>query len=372
MQIDRGDMHPKQPVDARRTAEPSTQTLTDVQAGFRASFLAKLAKGEYRLENVDMCLCGCSESRAVAHHDRFGIPVGVRVCAACGLARTSPRLAADCLPAFYEDDYHGLHMGCVTPAATTALYQHGQGSAIFARIADLLPPAIRVAEIGCGTGQVLREFETAARAAGHSVECVGCEYASAFVAAGRAAGSDIRRGGPSVLAADPPFDLVILSHVVEHFANVPDELGSVSLLLRPGGLAYVEVPGVLAIHHQQQYDFEFGRYFTLAHTYHFSLGTLVDTMTRAGFEFVRGDEEARTVFRRTLSPTTRDVPPGRSDELIRYLAWLGSSPSMRARRLALRARRRLRYLARTGLERVLGPAAYRRLRDRVRRNRKAA
>lgn len=353
-------------VDAELRVRPPVERLNDVQAGFRQSLLGKLASGEYWLERVETCLCGGRTSKQVADHDRFGIPVGVEVCTACGLARTSPRLAADCLPAFYEHDYHGMHMGIVTPDASTALYQQGQGAAIFARVSDLLPQSVRVAEIGCGTGQVLREFEAALRAEGRSVQAVGCEYASAYVEAGRLVGSDIRAGGPSVLAADGPFDLVILSHVVEHFADVPGDLESVSRLLRRGGLAYVEVPGVLAVHRKPQYDFRLSRYLTLAHTYQFSLGTLTDAMGRAGFELVRGDEEARAVFRWADRSVVQAVPPGRADDLIRYLDWLESSPSVRARRMGLRMRGKVKSVVRPVLRALLGRQAYRALRERAR------
>ncbi len=362
------DMQPKPHVDLQLPIRAPVEPLNHVQAGVRRAFLAKLASGEYRLERVDTCLCGCTSGEQVADHDRFGVPVGVEVCADCGLARTSPRLAADCLPAFYEHEYHGLHMGLVIPDASTALYRQGQGSQIFARVADLLPRSVRVAEIGCGTGQVLREFEVAAFAAGHRVQAVGCEYASAYVEAGRTAGSDIRSGGPSVLVADGPFDLVILSHVVEHFADVPGDLESVSRLLDRGGLAYVEVPGILAIHRKPQYDFRFSRYLTLAHTYHFSLATLTDAMGRTGFELVRGNEDACTVFRWAAAPVVRRVPE-RAGEVVRYLAWLESSPSVRAQRIALWTRRRTRSTARTVLQALLGPRTYRALREKARSRR---
>jgi len=354
------------PTDYREAAHPPVQHLNAVQSTFRARFLEKLRAGEYWLEDVDVCLCGDETSRRIADSDRFGIPVGVVVCSACGLARTSPRLAADCLPAFYEHDYHGLHMGQPRPDASIALFRRGQGSAIFARVADLLPRSLRVAEVGCGTGQVLREFEAAARAAGHPVSAIGCEYASAYVHAGRAAGSDIRIGGASALVTESPFDLVILSHVVEHFADVAAELYWIWRLVAPDGLVYVEVPGILTIHHKPEYDFEFRRYFTLAHTYHFSLATLADAMGSGGFELLRGDEEARAVFQRTMSPVAPSNLHG-NGEVLRYLAWLESSPTVRLRRLVLRSRRRATSAARTALGRALGPSAYRVVRGVARR-----
>jgi SAM-dependent methyltransferase len=312
-----------------------------VQRAYRATVLAKLADGRYHLEDVLACpLCGASEATPLAAHDRFGLPIGTVLCRRCGLARSTPCLAASDLPAFYQDDYHGLHQGLPAPDPSTALFRSGQGAAIFAMVRDQLPEKpLRVAEIGAGTGQVLREF---ADAAGGGM-LAGCEYASAYVDAGRSVGTDLREGGPETLRDLAPFDVVILSHVVEHFPDLDAGLTEVRALGGAATLFYVEVPGLLTIDHKSEYAYRFDRYLTLAHTFHFTLATLSATMARSGFALVHGDEQVRTVFRQG---ERREPHPDAADAqaVLASLEALGSW-SNRLRRARLLPRRAAAWVA---------------------------
>jgi hypothetical protein len=182
------------------------------------------------------------------------------------------------------------------------------------------------------------------------VDTVGCEYSSSFAATARQRGTEVRTGGIETLVGTglKP-DLVIMSHVLEHFADPVGDLGLVRSFVQPDTVVYVEVPGLLTIHTKPQYDYLLERYLTLAHTYHFTLETLAETMGRSGFELIRGDEEVRAVFRLASESQPNDrstdpgaAPPGsaRLPFLLTYLRWLERSPRMRLKRAALRARRR--------------------------------
>lgn len=347
--------------------------LTSIQKAYRSTLLGKLADGEFAFEDVPTCLCGSTGGVVLAHQDRFGIPIGVLGCADCGLLRTSPRLAADDLPAFYESDYHGLHFGTKRPSPATSLFRKGQGAAIWAFVSRDLrsrkpPDRLRVVEIGAGTGSVLRELAAAAAADGVEVESVGCEYSSAYASAAGELGTEIRAGGIETLVdTGLTPDLVIMSHVLEHFPNPLRDLQLVMSLAHPQTLIYVEVPGLLTIHTKPHYDYQFGPYLTLAHTYHFTLATLVDAMQRAGFQLVRGDEEVRSLFRlasRTGPVSSADVAQAftpasaRLSQLQSYLRWLDRSPRMVLRRAVLRAQRYRSFVAARAVRRILGERGY--------------
>ena len=339
-----------------RSAGKPAQPLNPTQEEFRQRLLDKLASGQYLLEDVPACLCGSQDSTPVADRDRFGLPIGVAICRACGLLRTTPRLAAQHLTEFYEDDYHGLHFALPTPSPEHALYRVGQGHLIFEYVRGRLPQDnLTVAEIGCGTGSVLREFADAAASAGHSVRTFGCEYAASYVAAGRSLGTDIRQGGLEALMGIDPPSLVILSHVLEHFADVPAELARLRRLVVPDTMVYVEVPGVLSIHKRTAYEYEFLRYLTVAHTYHFCLDSLVTTMERSGFSFVTGDHEVRSLFLlKDKSLVASEARPSAFDETYEYLMWLDRSWFQRVRRMWLRLRNQSRALCRNAVELAAG------------------
>jgi SAM-dependent methyltransferase len=330
-------------VEARQAAFP----LTAVQREYRTKLLAKLARGEYHLEDVLACPCGSTDVMPLASHDRFGLPVGAVLCGSCGLARSTPRLSTADLPDFYQHDYHGLHMGLPAPEPSTALVRRGQGAGIFALLREQLPDGpLRVAEIGAATGQVLREF---ADAADREVRSAGCEYASAYVEAGRSVGTDMRQGGPETLRDLAPFDVVILSHVVEHLPDLSAGLAHVRALGDEATLYFVEVPGLLSIDRKPEYGFRFARYLTVAHTFHFTRRTLTETMERSGFQLLWGDEEIRSIFRQ--GPMREPKPdPSNAEEVMLGLRALDSwSNRLRQKRLlaglyAEGARRRLSLL----------------------------
>jgi SAM-dependent methyltransferase len=328
------------------------------QLAYRRQLEEKLIEGRYTLESVSTCLCGADATRLMATQDRFGVPVSVVGCPKCGLLRTSPRLAARHLPDFYEAEYHGLHFGVDRPDAKTTLFRRGQGRIIYEISRPWLPERLlRVAEIGAASGAVLRELELAAEQDAQGADVWGCEYSSEFSEAARSLGTDVRHGGLEQLADGPGEpDLVIMSHVLEHFADPSEELAQLRQLTTPQALLYVEVPGILSIHRKPEYAFHFTRYLTLAHLYHFTLDTLTDVMSRAGFERLAGDEEVRAVFRlrgagHSASAARRDeasVAAGtRLDEISRYLRRLDRSPWLRLRRWVVTARGRVLWLFRT-------------------------
>ena len=319
-------------------------SLNAVQESYRKQFLEKLSDGRYYLEDVPTCVCGSENSQPVMTGDRFGLPVGMVVCTECGLLRTTPRLAAECLPKFYEDDYHGLHMGTPEPPPGQALFKSGQGSRIYEFIGPRVTgPSLNVIEVGCGTGTVLREFEVAARADGRTVSSTGCEYSDAYVAEGRRLGTNVLHGGIDALEGTPVPDVIIMSHVLEHFADVRSELAKLRGLAGPGTLFYIEVPGVFAIHRNKTYDYELGKYFTLAHTYHFTLATLRKCLADAGLEVLNGDERVACIAR--AAAIDGNAIPGAYAEMVSYLDQLSASSWHRLRKAALHTRRTSRRLA---------------------------
>ena len=329
------------PRPARRYRDDGkpARRLTEVQARQRDMFLGSIEDGSYHWEIVPVCLCGSGTVLSVSEKDRFGIPVGVVLCGTCGLLRTSPRLAAENLPEFYDRDYHALHMGIAQPKPTTALFRTGQGSAIFDVIRPYLAPGpLVVAEIGAGVGGVLREFGEAAGRDGRVAELIGCEYAQAYAEVAREAGTDVRQGGVEALVGMPKPDVLIMSHVLEHFADPVAELARIRTLIRPETLVYVEVPGLMTLHSKAQYEYDLLQYLTLAHTYHFTLATLTDVMRRAGFRLLVGDEEVRSVFRDEGSESADEARVRDSLEaarVTRYLISLDRSPRVRVRRVTL-------------------------------------
>jgi predicted SAM-dependent methyltransferase len=78
------------------------------------------------------------------------------------------------------------------------------------------------------------------------------------------------------------FDVVRLSHVLEHLPSPRKSLGKVHRLLRPGGLLWVEVPNAASLErrlfHRHWCHWDLPR-----HLYHFTPTTLVRLLRDTGF-----------------------------------------------------------------------------------------
>lgn len=106
---------------------------------------------------------------------------------------------------------------------------------------ELLPwrtPAGRALDVGCGSGRLMAGLG----AVGWEVEGAEVDPAAAEVAR-RATGRPVHVAGATALPADlGPFDLVVLSHVLEHLHDPPAALRGLSVFLRPGGRLVVIAP----------------------------------------------------------------------------------------------------------------------------------
>lgn len=99
-------------------------------------------------------------------------------------------------------------------------------------------------EIGCGNGSTLATL----REQGHTV--VGVEPDPQARAVVAEAGVEVYDGVAECLPDEVTsrrFDLIILSHVLEHFIDPVGGLNNVVALLKPGGRLFVEVPNALAL-----------------------------------------------------------------------------------------------------------------------------
>ena len=285
--------------------------LTAAQIEIRDRVAARLADGTYAQEEVP-CLCGRDGGEVIAERDRYGLPVRTVLCPDCGLLRTSPRMTPEATSRFYEEDYRGLYTGHEN---RERLFQ-GQvrgGMFLLQQLGRLLTEGAKVYEVGCGAGGVLLPF---ARAGCH---VSGVDLGSEYLEIGRREGLDLLHGDARTLLAERggDADLVIVRHVLEHFLDLPGEVAALADLLAPGGVLWVEVPGVLAI--GEQYGGDFLRFLQNAHTYHFTARTLAYALARCDLEVRVTTEHAFGLALKSGDGTTPVLPEGEADRVRAYL-----------------------------------------------------
>ncbi len=103
----------------------------------------------------------------------------------------------------------------------------------------------RLLDLGCGNG----EFLLRARSAGWVV--VGADFDSKAVEAACCQGLDVRLGGVEVLNPDDEqFDVITLSHVIEHMHHPIEVLRACYRLMKPGGFLWIETPNIASEGHR--------------------------------------------------------------------------------------------------------------------------
>lgn len=299
-----------------------------VRARTLAAFRQALASGEIgTMAATDL---GFSADRLVtlAEHDRFGLPFAAKLCLDTGLIVTDPALSPATIERYYRDFYHPMHFGVADIGEVGSLYRADQGAKVWGWLSPHLPARdgapVTVCEVGAGLGNVLAGLREAAARQGVTLAVTGTEYSEECRRVAGERGVPLIAGGlPEVAALDQRFDVLVLSHVFEHFVHLDRELALIREVLAPDGLLFIEVPGVRSLHRRVEYGFDFIRYFTHAHIYNFALDPLRAVVEPAGFRLIAGDEECHALFAPVpgMAPSLpcRDAGAG---SLPGYLQWL--------------------------------------------------
>lgn len=300
-------------------ASPRVRPLTPIQLRVRDAIRAADQPADY--EHVD-CLCGASPDDVVlAQAERHGLPYRKVVCRACGLLRVSPRWTTKRYASFYEHEYRDLYNPVVGSKEEFARKQaqspwlHELAAWIVAGYTRFGgKPTPRIVEIGAGGGWNLGLLPAAWERIGYDVD-------REYLAIGERLFSCTMRFGLVADALDDlaGADIVLLSHVVEHFSNPVEELRRIGQALAPASLLFIEVPGIFRIHRT---NLDVMSYMQNAHTFTFCATTLRAICERAGLEVLAGDETARLICRPGLGQQpARSGPPSATlaPTIVRYL-----------------------------------------------------
>jgi SAM-dependent methyltransferase len=217
----------------------------------------------------------------------------VKVCAACGSARTSDAWeCADCgskparidgtvafapslaegRPAFREDYFRDL-----AAAEAGSFWYRARNDLITWAITEHFPELQTFLEIGCGTGFALRSVRAAfphAELMGSEIIADGIPYAASRVPAAQFFQMDARN-----IPFRDHFDVIGAFDVIEHIDEDEEVLREIGAALRPGGglvLAVPQHPSLWSPHDVYT-----------RHVRRYTKSGLVRKVERAGFEVVR-------------------------------------------------------------------------------------
>lgn len=186
--------------------------------------------------------CGGVSVEVVSRKDRHGQPLTTVLCSGCGLLRNDPVPSEAELAEFYGTRYRESYKGASEP-------RRRQVWRNFRRLNDHLLAYRDVYDRGgdwldLGAGSC--EFTFLAQRLGARVTAVEPHGGYAAYAARRLEVQVLRQRLEECRFSGPSFDLIRLSHVLEHMRDPVGALRQLAGWLRPGGVLYVEVPDIEA------------------------------------------------------------------------------------------------------------------------------
>lgn len=287
-----------------------------------------------KLQTVGCDLCGASQVSLVTHstdheHGVDGVFSVVR-CDGCGLHYLNPRPAPEAIGQCYPGDYYAYSGGrvqSVGPGLKIRIKQLIRANrslstlvgmikplrhlATDMAIADDLPGWVKpgkVLDVGCGVGAFLDTMQENG-------------WGTAGIEPGEVAADRAREKGHQIVcqsATDPLddafsgqlFDLVLMSHSLEHVHSPTQALENLRPLLRPEtGRLIIEVPNL-----ESMLTYWFGElslaFDTPRHLYMFSPDTLTRILEKTGFKVLSMRHIARPAqFVRCLRLLSKDHTP---------------------------------------------------------------
>lgn len=225
--------------------------------------------------NRRCALCGDNGHETVSKFDRHGKPLTTVLCMGCGSITNDPISSDEELAAFYSTDYRKAYKGSLEPRMRQVFRNFGRVENHLFRNRDIYAGRRKCLDLGSGSGEFMylaKELD---------IECIGVEPNQGYAHYSR------EKLGLNILNqtledtnfADGSFDLIRLSHVLEHMRDPVRSLKVLRQWLSEDGVLYIEVPNIEVDAERKMQ----GKLFHFGHIFNFNPVTLRLAAGLAGF-----------------------------------------------------------------------------------------
>jgi SAM-dependent methyltransferase len=258
------------------------------------AFEKKIENKEYfYIENS--CLCGNRDKKEdilLSKKDRYGISVRFLLCKRCSLIRTDKKLDSSSMASFYSDDYRKIYGHGKSSISDEYYGQVKKGTVYKTKLQKYinLDQVKTIFDYGCGTGGVLIPFDDKKK------RLYGSDYDQDRLNYGKEKGLWLFHAQQERKEIEKQqYDLVILSHVMEHFSNPIESLNEIFNMVSYNGHILIIVPSPLYI---GKSPYITCRFFQNVHLYNFNKDYLDGFFQALGMEVVYSDEESFCVLKK--------------------------------------------------------------------------
>ncbi len=220
-------------------------------------------------------LCGATDHHVVSTKDRHGNALRTILCSGCGIITNHPIPSDEELAAFYKKDYRTDYKGTPEPRMRQVWRNFSRMEQHMLNNRDVYASGMKCLDLGSGSG----EFMFLANAIG--MTCKGVEPNEGYANYCRTKlGLDVANQTLEETHFEPKsFDLIRLSHVLEHMRNPVRSLKVLHEWLDDDGILYIEVPDIEAEAARKMR----GKMFHFGHLCNFNPVTLRLAASLAGF-----------------------------------------------------------------------------------------
>lgn len=255
----------------------------------------KIKNQIYKQEQIDCIVCNGNKFELLSEKDRCGLYCPVVICKDCGLVQINPRFNLEAYDDYYKTAYRILaNTQQRMKPDKLFLDQYYRAVNVYNFIGAHMNALERgglVLEIGCSAGGLLKYFKE------QGYDVLGIDIDEKYISFGRENYNlDLRTTALSQLKLSRPADIVILSHVLEHFLAPKQELSYLKKLMHPNSVIYIEVPGIKNMIFNCL-DLDFLLYVRLPHLFNFTLDSLKNLLGTEGFSLIYGDENIKSLFK---------------------------------------------------------------------------
>ena len=256
------------------------------------NFFNNYAKKNYQLSPTK-CLCKLEDDIPLSLVDRYGVRFHIVICKNCGLIRAKEMYSSSNLSNFYQNFYRDIIDDNPTNKSPEEFYkiQYQAGRLKFELISKFSIQKItnetKIIDIGGGAGGVLENFKP-------SENLYLADFFEPYLDIAKKNGIHIINGGPDKIDFQP--DIIILSHVVEHWENFDNEIQKIIKLQKPNKtINYIEFPGVDSLKDGRKGGDILGD-IHIPHIYYFASYVFENIMNRNGFEKIYSDTHCRSIY----------------------------------------------------------------------------
>jgi len=196
----------------------------------------------YSGEAIACNLCASAESAVLSDYDRRIKKMRTVICLGCGLHRTDPMPTDAELSEYYRVSYRlDYQLAGSKPPKFHLKRSARLAQERFNYLAPAMGKDARVLDVGCGTAELLKEFQTAGSAVtGIEPGETYAEYAT------QTHGIEVlNKNWSDIDFAERKFDIIVSFHVFEHLRDPVSALKWMVSCLSDDGVIVLEVPNML-------------------------------------------------------------------------------------------------------------------------------